>query len=487
MAVYKIRASRVNNANAATFQGQINEEGQIWYGPDGTLRIYNGNPGGRVIGGSGGNLDLSALANVATSGDYLDLINLPTLSDVATSGDFGDLTNLPSIIDWDTSGGNDEFRIINSFTESGVNYTVRNVSISNNRLQLELARFSPTVSAAGQSRAWDQAASAFTITVDNPTDFPSRYIATVASLSDTAGVHATLSDYTAGSPSVKPAGGVDWTQQFSTNSTAKIYSNGTDTVGGTASATVTFNDSDGNPWPTTATVSYSWNSVNVTVSFSNLSGKNFLESYNSVSYSVAVTGLSDASNASTQVTVTGGTISNATGSGTMTFADPLHKDNNSGRSVSVSTDFSRPEAVTGTAYTVTDTAADTTITATFTYPSFYIWTADTNTPPARSDIVTGSDFDASVTELGNAAKNINTTITNSADTPRAFWLGVRASASQPSTFQTGASAALLSDVAVTSGQTVDLEPDAPGAGYVAERYQLYGITLQPGETYVRIS
>ena len=250
---------------------------------------------------------------------------------------------------------------------------------------------------------------------------------------------------------------------------------------------VTFNDSDRNPWPTTATVSYSWNSVNVTVSFSNLSGKNFLESYNSVSYSVAVTGLSDASNASTQVTATGGTISNATGSGTMTFADPLHKDNNSGRSVSVSTDFSRPEAVTGTAYTVTDTAADTTITATFTYPSFYIWTADTNTPPARSDIVTGSDFDASVTELGNAAKNINTTITNSADTPRAFWLGVRASASQPSTFQTGASAALLSDVAVTSGQTVDLEPDAPGAGYVAERYQLYGITLQPGETYVRIS
>ena len=45
MAVFKIHASRVNNTDAATFQGQINEEGQIWYGPDGTLRIYNGNPG----------------------------------------------------------------------------------------------------------------------------------------------------------------------------------------------------------------------------------------------------------------------------------------------------------------------------------------------------------------------------------------------------------------------------------------------------------
>ena len=87
MAVFKIRASRVNNPDAATFQGQITEEGLIWYGLDGTLRIYNGNPGGRVIG-AGGNVDLSGLANVATSGDYLDLINLPTLSDVATSGDF---------------------------------------------------------------------------------------------------------------------------------------------------------------------------------------------------------------------------------------------------------------------------------------------------------------------------------------------------------------------------------------------------------------
>jgi hypothetical protein len=46
---------------------------------------------------------------------------------------------------------------------------------------------------------------------------------------------------------------------------------------------------------------------------------------------------------------------------------------------------------------------------------------------------------------------------------------------------------LLSDVSVTSGNTVSLQPTTPPAGYVAEQYTLYGITLQPGTTYVSIS
>ena len=71
-------------------------------------------------------------------------------------------------------------------------------------------------------------------------------------------------------------------------------------------------------------------------------------------------------------------------------------------------------------------------------------------------------------------------------TPRAFWFMVRSAASQPTTFQTGASSSLLSDVGVTTG-TVDLEPDTPPTGYSAETYNLYGITLQPGNTYVSIS
>ena len=39
--------------------------------------------------------NISALATVATSGDYNDLINTPVLSTVATSGDYNDLINPP--------------------------------------------------------------------------------------------------------------------------------------------------------------------------------------------------------------------------------------------------------------------------------------------------------------------------------------------------------------------------------------------------------
>ena len=171
----------------------------------------------------------------------------------------------------------------------------------------------------------------------------------------------------------------------------------------------------------------------------------------------------------------------------MTFTDVLHKDNNTGRSVSLTTTFSRPAAVTGTAYTVDDSSTDNTISAGFTYPSFYIFTVNTSTPPTRADIIDGYDFDSAVTELGNQARVVNQFITNSGGVPRAFYFGVRTSATQPTSFKTGASASLLSDVAVTTGNTVSLEPDSAYSGYTAEGYTLYGITLQAGDTYVNIS
>ena len=52
MALYKIWASRVNNAEAAEFDGDL---GQIWYDETtGNLRLYTGAPGGQIINGSGG-------------------------------------------------------------------------------------------------------------------------------------------------------------------------------------------------------------------------------------------------------------------------------------------------------------------------------------------------------------------------------------------------------------------------------------------------
>jgi len=54
MALYKISSSRVNNIEADQYAGSVVEEGLIWYDPNtGVLRLYNGLPGGQLIGGSG--------------------------------------------------------------------------------------------------------------------------------------------------------------------------------------------------------------------------------------------------------------------------------------------------------------------------------------------------------------------------------------------------------------------------------------------------
>lgn len=437
-------------------------------------------------GGSYGDTDVDAHLNTSTATNGQVLAWNGTDYDWITSGGGGGGT---SPIGWVTEGNDNELRVSSTFTELGTDYTVRSVSINtDNLLQIELARFSPVVTSTGQSLSWDETADQFSVAVDNPTDFDTRWIDSVSGISGATGVHATLSDYTTTGPSVTPAGGVDWTQVFSTNATATIVSNGTGLSGGTASATITFADDQSVDWTTTTTITYNWQNANATVSFANLSGKNFLETYTTVGYTVSITGLSDPTNATTTLTPTGGTLSDTSASGTMTFTDALHKDNNTGREIALSTEFSRAATVTGSAYTVTDTASDTTISATFTYPSFYIWTANNTTPPTRADIVDGNDFDSTeVTELGNQTKNINTTINNSSADARCFWLAVRTSATQPSTFETGPSSALLSTVTVTTGNTVDLEPDTPESGYTAEGYTLYGITLQPGDTYVRIS
>jgi hypothetical protein len=55
MALYKISSSRVNNIEADQYAGSVVEEGLIWYDPNtGALRLYNGQPGGQLIGGGGG-------------------------------------------------------------------------------------------------------------------------------------------------------------------------------------------------------------------------------------------------------------------------------------------------------------------------------------------------------------------------------------------------------------------------------------------------
>jgi hypothetical protein len=360
---------------------------------------------------------------------------------------------------------------------------------------VQLATFSPGLAAnvlPSSSVNWDVVCSGFQVIVTNPTDYTSEYISSVYAIAQTGGsVYTTLVNYSAGAKSATPAGGVSWYQTFSTNGTAYIRSTSTTINGGSASGTITFNHVVGtppeSPYGTTASFSITWATPTNAVSINALYGQTFLTTYSSTTYSIGVSGITTASNYSNSVTPTGGTVNNSSGSGTFTFTTPIHKDNAGSRSLALATTFTRPVGVTGTSYSVTlNTTASPT--ASFTYPSFYIFTVGTATVPVRADIISGSAFASAVTVLGDSQLGIATVeITNPNAYASAFWFGLRTALTQPTIFQIGPSAIQLSDVAYVNGGTVALQPDSPPAGYTAESYTLYGITLQPGKTFVRIS
>ena len=195
----------------------------------------------------------------------------------------------------------------------------------------------------------------------------------------------------------------------------------------------------------------------------------------------------DRSNYSVVVNPTGGSINNTSGSGTFSFSTPVHKDNNDGsRGLTTLTTFNRPASVTGTAYSTQLQAQDSAFSTSFQYPSFRIFTAGSSTVPTRADIIQGTGFESTVTSLGHHTASLTQTINNSSAVPQCMWVGIRSSITQPTSFKTGASSSLLSDVAKTDA-TVNLEPDTAPSGYSAEAYKLYGITLQSGNTYVSIT
>ena len=224
-------------------------------------------------------------------------------------------------------------------------------------------------------------------------------------------------------------------------------------------------------------------------SVTNLSNNTFLVPYNTTSYGISITGLFNSANAVSSVTTTGGTVSNATGSGTFTFTVPIHKNNTGNtRTISCSTVFTRPSTVTGTQYTAIVSGTTSSVSASFTYPTYWLWTDNAQTIPTRSTIVTGSSPASGVTSLGNQIKTFAATI-NPGVVGKTFWFAVRTAASQPTIFKTGNDASLLSAVSVAVTTTVMLEPDSiPTDGtWSAESYTIYGINLQAGNTYVSIS
>ena len=460
---------------------------------EGTVVNYTSGSGALVVNvtshnGSGSNLS-GWTVNLAGSVGAVGATGLTGATGAAGEGNF-------------VFGSTGSTRTLTGFKENGITATIRTAAITNGNLILTLAAFTPTVTATSNGTLnWDVAASSFTATVDNPSDILDQYISSVLSLTQLTGsVSTDLGGYTAGSYTANPAGGVDWSRTFTTNnSTSYIRSTSTTASGGSASARVSFNYYNGtgtDTWTSTADFSVNWNTVSHSISLAALTGKTFLQTYASSAYTASTTGLTNSANRAFTVSGTNGTPSSLTGSGTLNFTTPIHKTNASSTAtyVTLSTLCTRPAAVTGTSYQVTlgpTNSASVNTAASFTYPSFWLFTASTGIIPTRADIVEDSSpggFESSVTQLGDQVKVLSTQpIVNLDSNPVAFWFAVRASASQPTSFKTGASAGLLSDVSVVDGGTVALQPDSVPSGYSAENYRLWGITLQPGTTYVSIS
>lgn len=416
--------------------------------------------------------------------------------DTGPQGPAGVSVTASETLVWSTSGN---YRTLTGYKENDVTNTVRVAEFAGSTLRLTLATFTPTVTAAatpGTTLNWDIPATGFTVTVDNPPDVPDQYISSVASITQVTGaISTTLENYTAGAYNNTPAGSIDWTQSFTTNNTTSyIRSASTTATGGSASGTIAFNYFNGtitDIWNTTSTFSVSWNTVSHSAAIASLTGKTFLESYVSTTYTPSTSNVS-AINRAFIISGVGGTVSSTSASGTLTFTAPInHSNKSTARYITLSTTASRPATVTGTAYNVTlgpINSNDVAVSASFIYPSFWLWTASVLTVPTRSTMISNSAVKAGVTVLGDQVRTLGTQlITNSDTNPRAFWFAVRSLASQPTTFKTGASTGLLSDVSYTNGGVVALSPDSPLPDYVAENYRLYGITLQPGSTYVSIS
>jgi hypothetical protein len=391
-----------------------------------------------------------------------------------------------------TSSGN--YRTLTGYQENGTTSTVRVAEFFSNKLRLTLATFTPTMTAtaAPVTVNWDDAVTAFTVTVNNPDDIPDQYISSVNSINATTGSISALNTFIAGSQSSTPNPTVDWTQTFTTDADSFIRSASTTITGGTVAATIQFNYYNGTSTSiytgSTASLSVTWTTPQLLVTLNSLSSNNFLQTYDSVGYTVTVTGISIAANYVNSITATGGSLSNSTTSGTFTFSTPIHK-NNTGltRTVNATSTLTRPQNVTGTSYSVSLTTNTSNPTITFLYPSFWLFTDSTSAIPTVTDIVSDTSFTGTVTVLGNQIKIFAGNVVNNSSDPKGFWFAVRSTVSQPVSFKTGPTSSLTSDVNVTTGNTVNLQPTLPPSGYVAERYTLYGITLQPGTTYVSIS
>ena len=463
--------------------------------------------GNRVLTG----VDLSSYAtitNLASTGSTLatNLVSTgSTLSSTISniSGKTVDLLNSGQLL---FTIVNSTTRRLDNYLESGIKYIVRNAQFNaSNKLELTLASFNPnlTISNAtpGFTLNWDQPLQDFTISVANPSDYTTQYITGVYYFTGVGVTASGTNNFVAGTISPSPAGGVTWTQKWTTGTVGKVYSNSSlgSANGGTATIKVYFKDNNNNAdtsW--FATQDISWNNVSnqLYAPYYSLNGT-FLDSFASCQYMTYCNNLSSQNNRTHYLTGVGGTLQNS-GAGigdaglyTFTFNTGINKNTaNQTRTVSLVTVFNRPQNIVSSnsgSYTAPK-IGPTQVNATFSYPSFWLLTNGGITP-TNSDIINGTSFYSSngVTQLSET-NTFGSQVDNNNGVEKTFWFGVRTTNTQPTTFQKGKDSSYTPDTAYFTA-SVNLQPTTSLPPlYTAEPYTLYGITL-PANTlnYIKIS
>lgn len=416
---------------------------------------------------------------------------------------------------------------LTQFKIDGVNKDIREASFVNKKLVIELASFSPTnVSATGQTLNWDQPATGFSVAATNPADFLTEYLSDIVwPITQVSGtVEAAKSGYTIpGNLPLTVSGALAATFTLGSGkyirpSISGISAGAGPATGGSASATVVFNkhtadpSADANYVPSPAatyTWTTNWASVTHSITAAALSGNSFLQSYTGTTYSITNNTLTDPNNVSRTVTATLGTLSNATGgtlsngnatlsnantTGTLTFATPVHKNNTATvRKVSLSSVFTRPATVTGELYTHAPTAAESTVTYSFDYPSITLRTvqsdglAGLNSSVIVDNSNTGNKgFKSTVTRMSATKVYPATEIVNSTNADQYFWFGVSSTIAQPSVFDSGSGLGLLA-TADPALKTFGLAPTGAPGDYVPTNYNFYGFIVPANKSlFVRI-
>ena len=386
-----------------------------------------------------------------------------------------------------------DYRILTHYIEGGTPTTIRKVEFDNNLLKLTLASFTPVISVTGIPSSvlmWDQPCLGFKIDVQNPVDFPQKWIAELVNLTQVTGRIAVISAFQSSEQIPLAGAQVNWTQEF-TSADSPVSPLSTSLAGGSASADLVFNQSNGSSvsqFDTPIRLNVQWATPQAMLTMPRLTGANFLQTYSSIDYTVTINGVLYSNTTTTLITANGGTVSNQSGNGIFTFDNPIHKDSQfADNALELNVDFKRPASVTGSEYTVSSKVVTTLQQPHFTYPSFIVLTDGVVIPPIVTDIVSGSQFKNGVQVLGDGVKTFTGYITNSTTVPVAAWFAIKSTVAQPTAFKTGISPGLLNNVSATTGNTVQLAPQPLLPGYIPTTYKLYGITLQPGATYVSIS